>query len=69
LFHEHVGSSPLDYLHTLRLTVARELLVESTLDIETVAERAGFGSARHLRRIWGKYEAGTPSAGRVAAAG
>ena len=65
LFHEHVGISPLDYLHTLRLTVARELLVESTLDIETVAERAGFGSARHLRRIWGKYEAGTPSAGRV----
>lgn len=69
LFHEHVGISPLDYLHTLRLTVARELLVESTLDIETVAERAGFGSARHLRRIWGKYEAGTPSAGRVAGAG
>ncbi|WP_416362950.1 GlxA family transcriptional regulator [Pseudomonas sp. NFX183] len=65
LFHEHVGISPLDYLHTLRLTVARELLVESTLDMETVAERAGFGSARHLRRIWGKYEAGTPSAGRV----
>ncbi len=65
LFHEHVGISPLDYLHTLRLTVARELLAESTLDIETVAERAGFGSARHLRRIWGKYEAGTPSSGRV----
>ncbi|MGX5794934.1 GlxA family transcriptional regulator [Pseudomonas sp. E2-15] len=69
LFHEHVGISPLDYLHQLRLTVARELLVESTLDIETVAERAGFGSARHLRRIWGKYEAGTPSAGRVSSAG
>ncbi|TVT92169.1 GlxA family transcriptional regulator [Pseudomonas sp. RGB] len=69
LFHEHVGISPLDYLHTLRLTVARELLVESTLDIETVAERAGFGSARHLRRIWGKYEAGTPSAGRVGGGG
>lgn len=69
LFHEHVGISPLDYLHTLRLTVARELLVESTLDIETVAERAGFGSARHLRRIWGKYETGTPSAGRVGGGG
>ncbi|WP_455826303.1 GlxA family transcriptional regulator [Pseudomonas graminis] len=66
LFHEHVGISPLDYLHQLRLTVARELLAESSLDIETVAERAGFGSARHLRRIWGKYETGTPSAGRVA---
>ncbi|WP_448650340.1 GlxA family transcriptional regulator [Pseudomonas fluorescens] len=69
LFHEHVGISPLDYLHTLRLTVARELLVESSLAIETVAERAGFGSARHLRRVWSKYEAGTPSAGRVGGGG
>jgi len=69
LFHEHVGISPLDYLHQLRLTVARELLGESTLDMETVAERAGFGSARHLRRIWGKYEAGTPSASRVGVVG
>ena len=69
LFHEHVGISPLDYLHTLRITVARELLMASSLDMETVAERAGFGSARHLRRIWGKYETGTPSSGRVGAAG
>ncbi|WP_426132931.1 GlxA family transcriptional regulator [Pseudomonas sp. PWP3-1b2] len=69
LFQEHVGVSPLDYLHQLRLAVARALLAESNLDMEAVAERAGFGSARHLRRIWGKYEKGTPSAGRVAGFG
>ena len=69
LFHEHVGISPLDYLHTLRITVARELLMASSLDMETVAERAGFGSARHLRRIWSKYAVGTPSSGRIGAAG
>lgn len=69
LFHEHVGISPLDYLHTLRISVARELLMASSLDMETVAERAGFGSARHLRRIWSKYAVGTPSSGRVGAAG
>ena len=69
LFHEHVGISPLDYLHTLRITVARELLMASSLDMETVAERAGFGSARHLRRIWSKYEVGTPSSGRIGATG
>jgi transcriptional regulator GlxA family with amidase domain len=45
--------------------VARELLAESALGIETVAERAGFGSARHLRRIWSKYEVGTPSTMRL----
>ena len=65
LFQEHVGIRPLDYLHRLRLAVARELLAESALDIEAIAERAGFGSARHLRRIWGKYEAATPSAMRL----
>jgi transcriptional regulator GlxA family with amidase domain len=64
LFHEHAGISPLDYLHRLRVTVARELLVQSSLDMEAVAERSGFGSARHLRRIWGKYEAAPPSESR-----
>ena len=64
LFHEHAGISPLDYLHRLRVGVARELLAQSTLDMETIAERAGFGSARHLRRIWSKYEAAPPSESR-----
>jgi transcriptional regulator GlxA family with amidase domain len=64
LFHEHAGLSPLDYLHRLRVSVARELLTQSSLDMEAIAERAGFGSARHLRRIWGKYETATPSGSR-----
>ncbi|MFS2155888.1 GlxA family transcriptional regulator [Pseudomonas sp. Pseusp122] len=64
LFHEHAGISPLDYLHRLRVTVARELLMQSSLDMEAVAQRSGFGSARQLRRIWGKYEAAPPSESR-----
>ncbi|MCI8211400.1 AraC family transcriptional regulator [Pseudomonas sp. S25] len=64
LFHEHAGVSPLDYLHRLRVSVARELLAQSNLDMEAIAERAGFGSARHLRRIWGKYETAPPSESR-----
>lgn len=64
LFHEHTGISPLDYLHRLRVSVARELLAQSNLDMEAIAERAGFGSARHLRRIWGKYETAPPSESR-----
>lgn len=65
LFHEHAGVSPLDYLHRLRVTVARELLTQSSLDMEAIAERAGFGSARHLRRVWGKYETCPPSESRT----
>nr|WP_276583535.1 helix-turn-helix domain-containing protein [Pseudomonas sp. RIT-PI-S] len=69
LFHEHAGGSPLDYLHRLRVALARELLAHSLLDIEAVAQRAGFGSARHLRRIWGKYETAPPSKSRSAMGG
>lgn len=64
LFSEHAGASPLDYLHRLRVAVARELIAQSSLDMETVAERAGFGSARHMRRVWHKFEAQTPSSTR-----
>lgn len=64
LFHEHAGVSPLDYLHRLRVSVARELLAQSNLDMEVIAERSGFGSARHLRRIWAKYESAPPSHSR-----
>jgi len=67
LFHEHAGASPLDYLHRLRVAVARDLLVQSSLDMEAVAARAGFGSARHLRRVWRKFEEQAPSASRGAA--
>jgi len=65
LFHEYAGVAPLDYLHRLRVTLARELLSHSSLDMEAVAQRAGFGSARHLRRIWGKYESAPPSQSRL----
>lgn len=68
LFHEQTGISPLDYLHRLRVTVARELLAQSSLDMETIAERAGFGSARHMRRVWGKYEVAPPSECRTSLA-
>jgi transcriptional regulator GlxA family with amidase domain len=33
----------------------------SRLDLERVAERAGFGSAQHLRRVWARWEARPPS--------
>lgn len=64
LFREHVGSSPLDYLQRLRAALARELIAQSSLGMESIAERAGFGSARHMRRVWRKFEQEAPSEGR-----
>lgn len=58
LFNEHAGMGVTDYVNRLRVALARELVQGSRLDMETVAERAGFASARQLRRAWGRlYDA------------
>jgi transcriptional regulator GlxA family with amidase domain len=66
LFQVHAAMSPIDYVHRLRVALARELLTNSTLDLERVAERSGFGSSRQLRRVWNKYNALPPSQARQA---
>ncbi|ODP34664.1 GlxA family transcriptional regulator [Pandoraea sp. ISTKB] len=64
LFREHAGVAPIDYLHRLRIALAREMLGNSHLDLEHIAQRAGFGSSRHLRRVWQKFDALPPSHAR-----
>lgn len=64
LFREHAGTGVVDYLQRIRVALARELLMQSQLDMESVAERSGFNSSRQLRRIWKKFEAAPPSAYR-----
>ncbi|MFJ2995138.1 GlxA family transcriptional regulator [Pandoraea sp. NPDC087047] len=64
LFREHAGVAPIDYLHRLRIALAREMLGNSQLDLEHIAERTGFGSSRHLRRVWQKFDALPPSRAR-----
>ncbi|MFC4278885.1 GlxA family transcriptional regulator [Achromobacter aloeverae] len=64
LFARHAGCSPLDYLHRIRVAMARELVRESDLSLENVAERSGFGSVHHMRRVWRKFETTPPGAWR-----
>ncbi|MBV8749761.1 MAG: helix-turn-helix domain-containing protein [Candidatus Eremiobacteraeota bacterium] len=64
LFNEHAAMSTTDYVNRLRMARARELLDNTRLDIERVAEDAGFGSSRHLRRIWRRFHASPPSGAR-----
>jgi transcriptional regulator GlxA family with amidase domain len=57
LFGEHVGMSIVEYRNRLRVAFAHNLLHETCLDMESVAEQVGFGSSRQLRRAWRKvYE-------------
>ncbi|QWT22269.1 helix-turn-helix domain-containing protein [Bacillus sp. NP157] len=66
LFNEHAGMSVSEYVARMRLALARELLAESRLDMEAVAERSGFGSSRQLRRAWARNHALPPSHFRAA---
>jgi transcriptional regulator GlxA family with amidase domain len=65
LFHEHVGMHLADYRNRLRAALARELIGQTRLDMERVAERAGFASTRQFRRVWHKLYANPPRASRA----
>ncbi|MFY8093013.1 MAG: GlxA family transcriptional regulator [Niveispirillum sp.] len=64
LFREHAGMTVPDYVNRLRVGLARRMIENSRLDMEAVAERAGFGSTRQLRRAWGRLHDAPPSAAR-----
>lgn len=68
LFVEHAGCTPMEYVCRVRLALAGELIRETRLDLERVAERAGFGSAHHLRRAWKRQTGGSPGEARRASA-
>ncbi|WP_131196473.1 GlxA family transcriptional regulator [Lichenihabitans psoromatis] len=67
LFNDHAGMSLTDYINRLRVSLARELLGQTRLDLEHVAERSGFASARQLRRAWSRFNATPPSQARRSA--
>jgi transcriptional regulator GlxA family with amidase domain len=64
LFRAHTGMNLPDYRNRLRVALARELLADTQLDLERVAERSGFASARQLRRAWRQWYDTPPRAAR-----
>jgi transcriptional regulator GlxA family with amidase domain len=64
LFQTYAGTTPVDYIHRLRVALVRQMLAHSRLSLEQVAGRAGFGSSRQMRRVWGKYNPLPPSQSR-----
>ncbi|HET7810637.1 MAG TPA: helix-turn-helix domain-containing protein [Steroidobacteraceae bacterium] len=60
LFIRHAGVSPLQFLRTVRLERARQLIERGT-GIGRAAQEAGFRSALHMRRAWMRQWGGSPS--------
>jgi transcriptional regulator GlxA family with amidase domain len=61
LFNACAGMSVTDYVNRLRVALAQELIANSRLDMEAVAERSGFASPRQLRRAWNRLHDAPPS--------
>jgi len=67
LFNEQAGMSLPAYVNRLRIALAYQLLGNTRLDMERVAERSGFASARQLRRAWSHSHATPPRVARARA--
>ncbi len=60
-FVEETGTTPMQWVTDQRVLYARRLLEESDLEIDRVAERAGFGSTTLLRHHFRRVVGVTPS--------
>lgn len=61
LFKLHAQTTVHDYLTSLRLSLADQLLSQTDWSIERIADAAGFGSARQFRRSWQTTNKTSPS--------
>jgi AraC family transcriptional regulator, transcriptional activator FtrA len=63
-FKEATGTTPFRWVLAQRLRLAQELLETSDLDIDRLADRAGFGTATNLREHFRRELGTTPTAYR-----
>ena len=65
LFKETTGISPCEYITRLRIEKAKDLLIQSKVTIQNVAERVGYKDRLYFQRIFKKYTNMTPRQWRV----
>jgi len=65
-FRAETGATPHDWLTSHRVLLARQLLEDSALGVDAIAERTGFGSAATLRHHFSHRLSTTPQAYRGA---
>lgn len=65
LFKEHTGAAPHQYLISIRVNKARELLRHTELTVSEIAEQTGFSSAYYFARLFKTRTGQTPSTCRA----
>lgn len=61
IFREVTGQTPIGYLHQVRITAARELLVNTHLTIGQIADMLGFCDQSYFNRVYKKMMGYPPS--------
>lgn len=67
VFREEYQVTPVEYLQTCRLLLAKQLLTETSLTVLDVAMTSGFGSVRRMNELFQKRYGLTPTAIRRSA--
>ncbi|PAV31208.1 hypothetical protein CIL05_00685 [Virgibacillus profundi] len=62
LFKEVKGMTPMNYLHYIRIVHARELLLNTTRNMQQIANDLGFCDQAHFNRVYKKLIGEPPSA-------
>lgn len=60
-FKRATGMTPMDYVHTLRLEEAKQILETDDGPVEAVAEQVGYEDASFFRRLFGRRVGMTPA--------
>ncbi|MEA3117299.1 MAG: hypothetical protein QOI13_569 [Paraburkholderia sp.] len=68
-FKREIGQTPSEYLMSVRLNLARRLLVEGDLPLDKIARRCGLFNGDHLRKLFHKHFSISPADYRKTARG
>ena len=66
LFLKHYGSSPGEYLRAAKIYKAKELMLDTTLNLSEIAEATGFATVHSFSRAFKSVEGVSPSQYRLA---
>lgn len=60
IFKQIIGESFLDYIHILRVRLAKKLLAQGDMNVTEIAEKCGFASVTYFDRVFKKVTGLTP---------
>ncbi|MBE5997355.1 MAG: helix-turn-helix transcriptional regulator [Lachnospiraceae bacterium] len=60
IFTEYTGESPLTFLNSYRIEIAKQLLAESKMIIKDIGFNTGFNTVQNFNRVFKRYTGMTP---------